>query len=308
MVPSAHSQQLIKKLSHILPTPANHHCAAIFKILLTRRLIEFILMSGLIFGANLFVIQNQFFSAVWPSFGVALGACFLRGNVMLIGCFFGWVISYLFNHIPLLATLVHATGFVVCIFIIRALTLRWVGALIPIVSLKSVINFLLLSATFVFIWTVLFYLSLSFYGIQSTALQWYLAWIGGFNGIVCLVPLCLTLDPFFQQYFIFRHSWRWYACGVLIIIAYALSLNYLNQPPAAYYCAIALMIALNFYARIFLLVPLCFTLLGLSVVLLGSNIFLTDRRSSIILTLFMVSSLTSMSVAIIKKQQHYKSM
>jgi len=194
-----------------------------FKVLFSLRILtEFLLSAVFVYIGLNFLILSQFTLAIWPATGVALTLVFIRGYYPCLGVVVGAFCAYYINSHFLSFSAIQAIGFASYICLTRYLALKWIGAIQPLNKLSSLILFLILSlatttAHVFFHQAIISYFDLSWHtSLQNTAIHV----LSQFNGILCLTPLTLILDPFAPKtYFSFNKknmSW-WLIClGILI--------------------------------------------------------------------------------------------
>lgn len=239
------------------------------RLVFSRRLAELIISSALIFMGQQFVTDNAFFAAIWPATGVGLSALFLRGHFLLCGIFLGSFLSYLHNHFPLPFCLTQSLLFTFYLYLVRVLSLKWIGPITPLAENSTFFHFLFLLSilTLLPIAGLFLELSLRFRAFEVTWFHLVAAWLGHLNGILCLTPLCLVLDPFTpKRYFKTWQSWQAFTIFILLChFAYYLPL------PFSFMLGLAplLFLILLVFAYRFGEVPTCVTLLGISVIYLG---------------------------------------
>lgn len=203
-------------------TAAEDHYKQFQILFYFRILTEFLLSAVFIYIGLNFLILSYFTLAIWPATGVALTLVFMRGYYpclgILVGAFFAYYLnSHLFSFCAL-----QAIGFTTYIYLTRYLALRWIGAIQPLNNLFSLILFLGLVATttacHTFLHqTIILYFALPWpYSLQDT----FTHFLAQFNGVLCLTPLTLILDPFVPKaYFSFNKknlSW-WLISGSILV-------------------------------------------------------------------------------------------
>lgn len=186
-----------------------------YRLYFTRRFCEWLFSAVLIFGGQQFLLQNGLFSAVWPAAGVGLSAIFLRGYLLLLGIFTGTLASYLYNSYPLTVSLSNSLVFTTNLFLIRYCCLRFFGAIAPLHNSRICLQFISVTLFFCALhtgWQYLFY----------PDLPWLMAFLGESNGILCLTPLCLVLEPFTVKKLFLKGSLPAWILGTIIVIAHSL--------------------------------------------------------------------------------------
>ena len=277
--------------------------AANFRALqLIRRSVEFIISTLLVFGGLQLLLQNGFYSPLWPATGVGLSALFLRGYFILGGIFVGSLLSYLYNNFDFLHSLGQSILFTLTLFAIRFLSLRYIGPVAPLSKLSVLLKFIylivLICALHVFFVLLI--------GLEKlpTLIEWYSAWLGEINGILCLTPLALVFDPFVPQRYFSKLQWRWWSMALILITLQGL---YFVLPPIpSFGFSLFILMALRFYALHRGVVPTTFTLLGISVIYLGGAIapfelFIQTKtywHATVLLTLFTASIIMSLIISI----------
>lgn len=286
------------------------------RLVLTRRLAEFFFIALIIFGGHQLVLLNGFFSPIWPAAGVALSAIFLRGNFLLLGIFLGTFSSYVYNLYSWQASLSQALLFTSFIFCCRYFSLKWIGPVTPLSNAtvlgKFIALIVFLSIIHISITTVIL---MKLYGGEVSLFDGLMALLGEINGILCLTPLSLVFDPFTpQQYFTFQQK-KWWLCALGLIFChflfFAMSTEISNT-----ILSVTLLILLCAYATYFGQIPLCVTLFGISVVYLAGvmptpHLFNGDSTKysvEIIVSLFTISIMTSLTIATIKQQRIYSTL
>jgi integral membrane sensor domain MASE1 len=280
-----------------------------WRLVISRRTAEFIISTLLIFGGQQFLNQIGYFSPVWPATGVALSAVFLRGNFLLLGILCGTLLNNLFNHLPWHLNLFMGFGFTFFIWITRSLALRFIGAITPISFVRVWIQFILLIALTCALYTAFLY----FLGIFSTRhsifFNLYSAWLGNFNGILYLTPLCLIFEPFVPQKYFTSKTRLWWLISIAIIGSHFLffALSFTSALAVSGF----LIFVLAFYALAFGQIPTCITLLGISTVYItganpGPSLFnlRTSQEISMLLMLFTLSAIISITIATFKQQKY----
>lgn len=290
-----------------------HFTHAYYRLVLTRRIAETLIMALLIMGGQQFLIQHTFLSALWPITGVALAGVFLRGNFLLLGTFLGSLVGYLHFHLPLGASLALSFLFTIYIFLLRYLSLKWMGPITPIPTLKIWVKFCLLisllSAVHI---SLLLKILTSLFPFKPTLFNWVIGWLGQVNGILCLTPLCLIFDPFAPARYFRLSQWSWWTCAGLII---GINLVYFLCS-ASYSLTFSIITGLVImaYALRFGQIPTGITLLGLSVLQLSmftltpSSRILHENSSSILLSVlcFTLTAFGGLAVATAKEEKKFK--
>ncbi len=229
------------------------------RLYITRRLFEWLFSAVLIFGGQEFLLKNGMYSPAWPAAGVGLSALFLRGDILVLGIFTGSLTSYLFNNFPLTVSLSNSILFTANLWLIRFCCLRFFGTIAPMHATKVCLQFIAVVVFFCGLhtgWQYLFY----------PELPWLMAFIGEVNGILCLTPLCLSLEPFTVKRLFVRGSLpAWLAGGTLVV---GHSLFFFLPAKLAVPWAIILMVAIYIYAHHFRAAATGMTLLAISVVYL----------------------------------------
>lgn len=274
------------------------------RLILMRRVFEFIISTLLFYGGQQFLISNAFFSPIWLTTGAALAAIFLRGNFLLLGIFAGTLIAYSSNHLPWGISLSLSLLFIIYIYSIRKLAFVTIGAIAPLYNNAVLWKFYGLIALLSAIYSFLFF---AIMGLQSTGvgfLFWvYVGWLAQINGIICVTLICLMFDP----YVMYRHFHKvrlWSVIAVVIVICHLCYFFAPSGVPTMILSAIFLAI-LCAYASYFGKVATCALLLGIAIIYLGGivapfHLFHADSsrlQVVVILALFTLSAMLSASVA-----------
>lgn len=196
-----------------LAVPAQAIQARYNRLYFTRRICEWLFSTILIFGGQQFLLENGLYSPVWPAAGVGLSALFLRGDILVLGIFTGTFASYLFNHFPITVSLANSLMFTLNLYLIRFCCLRFFGSIAPMHSTRICLQFLFITMLFCTLhtgWQYLYY----------PDLPWLMALIGEVNGILCLTPLCLSLEPFVVKRLFVKGSLRAWLCGIIILLGH----------------------------------------------------------------------------------------
>ncbi|MGE3319234.1 MAG: hypothetical protein AB7I18_08045 [Candidatus Berkiella sp.] len=243
-----------------LAVPAHAMQSRYNRIYFTRRICEWLFSAILIFGGQEFLLKNGLYSPVWPAAGVGLSALFLRGDILVLGIFTGTFASYLFNHFPLTVSLANSLMFTLNLYLIRVVCLRFFGSIAPMHSTRVCLQFVLVTLFFCALhtgWQYLFY----------PDLPWLMAFIGESNGILCLTPLCLSLEPFVVKRLFVKGSLCAWLFGGAIVLGH--TLFFFLPATWAIALAAALFVALCLYANHFRAASTGMLLLGISVVYLS---------------------------------------
>jgi hypothetical protein len=284
------------------------------RLYLTRRAAEFIFCALIIFGGHQLIIQNGFFSALWPASGVALSALFLRGNNMLLGIFIGTLSSYLYNRYPILVSLHQTFLFTLFIFLTRQLALFWLGTVTPLANVKIFAKFSfllgLLCAFHIFLISKVLN---SIYGAPVYNFDWYIAWIGELNGILCLTPLCLVFEPFVPEKFLNKENAAWWIFTIVITLCHLLFFVIPSGMPSIG-LAVFFLIVLCLYAKFFGQVPTCITIFCISIVYLAgvqplSHLFhLNSSKLDVVvlLSLFSLAMIISICIGTYQQQKYFE--
>ena len=229
------------------------------RLYFTRRFFEWLFSAVLIFGGQEFLLKNGLYSPVWPAAGVGLSALFLRGDILVLGILTGSLTSYLFNNFPLTVSLGNSILFTANLWLIRFCCLRFFGTIAPMHSTKVCLQFICVVLFFCAIhigWQYLYY----------PDLPWLMGFIGEVNGILCLTPLCLSLEPFtVKRLFVKGSLPAWFAGGAIVI---GHGLFFFLPVVVAIPWAMTLLVALCLFAHHFRAAPTGMTLLATSVVYL----------------------------------------
>lgn len=289
-------QKFSTKISvHLIEKTPSYH-SIYQRLVIKRRVTEFVMCYLLILGGQQLLIQNIFFAPLWPAAGVALSAVFLRGNTMLLSIFMGTLTSLWVFHPPLLPSLFYSGLFTLMIYLIRYCALRYIGAVQPIVQRRILINFIGIISVFCALHITL----LQFLG----ELPWIISFLSEMNGFLCLTPLCLIFTPFVPaEYFHAKLTWwRW---ALLIIFAHSLFF-FLAPGLPSIMLAVGFFFILAFYARIYGQIPTGIALLGISTLYLGGTLpfphlfspLSSEWETQILLGIFLATNITSLMIAI----------
>lgn len=261
------------------------------RLVLTRRLLELIISILLIFGGQLFVIQNGFFCPVWAGTGVALSAIFLRGNFLLVGIFLGSISSYLYNHYSLLQSILLSILFTAYIYLIRQCCLRFIGPVTPFAETKVLWKFIVVIGILTALDVSLIFLLLdSIKPLNLSFSNFFLAaYWGQLNGILCITPLCLIFEPFIPERYFQKTNWQW-KIGVILIIACQFLVYVFPQCLFNIGLALFSAIFLFFFGKQYGQFPTGVALLGISVVYLGAN----HCQSSLLFFLLTLTSIIAL--------------
>lgn len=245
-----------------LAVPARAMQSHYNRVYFTRRICEWLFSAILIFGGQQFLLNNGLYCPVWPAAGVGLSALFLRGNILVLGIFTGTFASYLFNHFPLTVSLANSLMFTLNLYLIRLVCLRFFGSIAPMHSTRIGFQFIFVTLVFCALhtgWQYLFY----------PDLPWLMAFIGETNGILCLTPLCLSLEPFVVKRLFVKGSLKAWLLGGAIVLGHTLFFFL----PASWAIPLAalLVVALCVYATHFRAASTGMLLLGISVVYLSGT-------------------------------------
>lgn len=266
----AFKRELEKK--NLLPSEITHFSQSFRKLVITRRLSELAISILLIFGGQLFVIQNAFFCPVWVGTGVALSGVFLRGHFILLGIFLGSLASYLNNHYPLFVSFLQSGLFTLYIYSIRLCSLHFIGPVTPIPSRSVLGKFLLLIMVLTAIDVIAIYFIFKL--TTTISISWkpfFLnAFSGQLNGILCLTPLCLIFEPFIPEKYFKSSSSSWWISALFLI---SLQFLYFLFPQCWQSILLSLCLVLSFfvYGKIFGQFPTGMLLLGVAIVYLGAT-------------------------------------
>jgi len=286
---------------------------AFMRLVLTRRLAEFLFSAIIIFGGHQLVLLNGFFSPIWPATGVALSAVFLRGNILLLGIFVGTFSSYVYNLYSWQISLYQALLFISFIFCCRQFSLKWIGPVTPLAKTSVLCKFIVLIILFSSIHiSLMTRILVQTYGGNISFFDWSTAVLGEINGILCLTPLCLVFDPFVPQRYFTRQEKKWWLSALGLILGHFIFFA-LTSEIATLILSVILLILLCAYAIHFGQIPLCATLFGISVVYLTGvlptpHLFhqnATEQTVQMIFNLFTISIITSLILATAKQEQHY---
>lgn len=279
-----------------LAKPMPIYQSQFYRLYFTRRFCEWLFSTILIFGGQQFLLQNGLFSAVWPAAGVGLSAIFLRGYLLLLGVMTGTLASYLYNSYPFTVSFANSFVFTANLFLIRYCCLRFFGAMAPLHTTRICFQFICVTLFFCALhtgWQYLFY----------PDLPWLMAFLGESNGILCLTPLCLVLEPFTVKKLFMKGSLPAWIVGTTIVIAQ--SLFFFVHADWAPLWASGLLVAMCLFAYHYRGAATGMLLLGVSVVYLTGSfepfeIFQRAwplKTTIIVLGLFTLSCLFSLLLA-----------
>lgn len=260
-----------------------------------RRVCETLFVTALISGSQQHLLMDGIFGPISPVTGIALSALFLRGRSMLVGIFLGNLISYLFSYVPMGAAMLYSSIFTLYILLIRETCLRLMGPVTPLDKVETLIQFTVICSFFSALHVIL----------MSTVLiipiSFYQTWLGELNGILYLTPLCLMFEPFSTERFFTKQAWRWWICSLVILV---LQCAMLVAPESYIFPTSMTMFAIIcVYAFIFEPIPLGFTLLGLSVLYLGTSFSQHAYESKAIITILLLQAIISLSITICRFQR-----
>tara|TARA_R110002110_G_scaffold121431_2_gene297282 strand:- start:114515 stop:115444 length:930 start_codon:yes stop_codon:yes gene_type:complete len=215
-------------------------CYKQFNVLFFFRILtEFLLSAVFIYIGINFLILSQFTLAIWPASGVALTLVFIRGYYPCLGMFVGAFCAYDINSHLLSFSALQAVNFVSYIALTRYLALKWIGAIQPLNKLSVLVLFLglvaLTTACHIFLHqSLITYFGLPWtYNLQNSITHF----LAQFNGILCLTPLTLILDPFAPKtYFSLTKrnlSW-WLMCSFILISSVCLIVLNPTLSPAVF--------------------------------------------------------------------------
>lgn len=233
------------------------------RLYFTRRFCEWLFSAILIFGGQQFLLENGLYSPVWPAAGVGLSAIFLRGNLLLLGIFTGSLASYLLKQYPLTVSISNSLLFTINLFLIRFICIRFFGAIAPMHTSKIALQFILVVIACCVLhigWVYLFY----------PDLPWLMGVLGEVNGILCLTPLCLCLEPFTVKRLFVKGSYPAWIAGSTVVLGHALF--FFIPAHVAIVWAVILIFALWLYAYRFRAASTGMTLLGISIVYLTGGL------------------------------------
>jgi hypothetical protein len=282
------------------------------KIFLYRRATELVFGLLLIWGGQQFVLQNHFFSPLWPASGIALSALFLRGNIMLGGLFLGSFLSFYYYHFDVLFSLILSGLFMFYIYAIRQLCLRYIGPVAPLIKQTIFWKFIALLTPLSAAYALIFFKILKLIEPSLTLLPIHIGffWIAQMIGILCLTPLCLSVDPFDYQYYFSKENKTWWGVSLLIFSAHLLYYILPGGWPSLF-LSLFFIICMGGYAKKFGQFPTLVTFFGLSIVYLSAlrapyAIFHTQStlaQTFYLLLLFLINILFSVSLSIAKKER-----
>ena len=298
---------------NLIPPGRRSFRAGYCRLVFMRRAFEFIISSLLFCGGQQFLISNNFFSPIWLTTGAALAAIFLRGNFLLVGIFVGTLIGYLINHLPWHISLTLSLLFVIYIYLIRKLAFLTMGPVAPLFNNAILWKFYGLIAVLSAVYSYLFFSLMGLKSVGATFFLVYTGWLAQINGILCITLICLMFDP----YLMYRHFHKvrlWSILAMVIVICHLFYFFIPAGTPTLILSIIFLAIMCG-YGKYFGKVATCATLLGIAVIYLGgiiSPFHLFQPNSSrlqvmITLTLFTLTAMLSISVAMLKRADTFKS-
>lgn len=262
-----------------------------------RRVCETLFIAALIYGCQQHLLIDGFFGPISPVTGAALSALFLRGRTMLLGIFLGNLISYITSQVDLPSALLFSSLFTGTVFLTREVCLRWIGPVAPLSKANVLFQFFLVASLFSGIHILL----VNAFLIRPIPL--YISWLGEVNGILYLTPLCLLLEPFANERYFNRQAWHWWVFSLALI---ASQLLIFLVPESAMNihlglsCVIFALVCL--YGYYFEPIPLGITLLGLSVLYLGTSLMQSAYDSNLIITVLALQALLGFSISIARAQ------
>lgn len=255
-----------------------------------RRVFETLFIAALIFGSQQHLLIDGIFGPISPVTGIALSALFLRGRTMLLGIFLGNLISYLVSQIDLPIAILYSFIFTCYIFLTREACLLWIGPVVPLNKTKSLIQFFIICAIFSGIHVLLVS------ELLIVPLSLYSSWLGEVNGMLYLTPLCLLFEPFAHERYFTKRAWRWGA----VTIALMACQTAIFLVPENFEFALSLIVfaLVCLFGFCFPPIPLGVTLLGLSVLYLGTSLMQSAYDSREIITVLMLQALLGYSISI----------
>ena len=265
-----------------------------------RRLVEFFLTTLIFFGGQQFVIQNHYFSPLWPAFGVAVSAVLLRGSRLLFGIGLGTSACFWMTGMPWAANLVQTALFLGTVYALQRLSHKIIGSVQPLENIIVLLKFLALSSVLIGIYAYL---------LLPSWFLGYHAWIGMLNSLLCLTCLCLVFNPFLPARY-FKRTASWWKVSVGLIV---LHVGFFFLPTGTWAIAYAGILggSLSLYAFYYGQFPLCVTLMGISVIYLDGalpqyQLFqqrFSPHESSLIISLFTVSAVISLIIGTYQQQK-----
>ena len=185
----------ILQSNHIIPRTKKY----VFyyrRLYLYRRITEFVIITLLQYtGLTLGTIHYEAIP-LWPASGVAVAMVFFRGERIWPGLFFGSVLAYWVNHVPLGVSLLASALHLLEALMIKRCTHKIIGAFLPVQHAASILKFYLVSAgiSFVISGTLLALINPDAFWPHLIISQWLTLWLANFGGIVVFAPACLIWD------------------------------------------------------------------------------------------------------------------
>lgn len=255
---------------------------------LIRRALECFLSTLLIWGGYQLAFPQPYATCFHPVTGVALSLLFLRGDLILASIALGTFLSYYYNHITLLDSILQAFLFTVFVYFTRLTALKWIGPVAPLFTRIILLKFLFVLV----LWSVLY----SFFSTLSSFSfpLFYFKWIHTFNGLCYITPLCLIFDLFLFQLFFQKQSKLWMLYSLLLILANITFYFLLHFPTYSLFFSVIYLLLFTSFAFYFGKFPSYITLLGNIVLLSGiplqinSNAFSTHSFPSLFLPHFLL--------------------
>lgn len=270
---SIKSTQLNEYLKHNLKsTKAKGYGGPFYRLWLTRVVTEFCLTAAFIYVGLNFLLLSQFSLNVWPAAGVGLTVLFLRGYSPIIAIGVGAFSAFYFHPFSWYFSLLQALGMTLYIYSLRALSIKWIGPIQPVNQCTQLFFFLLLSLVLTLSHIIYLYvLFFSFIGTSSLKFSHLLIHtFAEYNGIVCLTPLALMLDPYTIKNYFSKNklNFTWWGCLFAILcLVIALGMHSGLKPNAVF--MLTALSSITLIALFFGQIPASFFILLLAVCVLG---------------------------------------
>lgn len=270
-----------------------------YQLFFIRFFLEFCITAAFIYVGYNFIIQSQFSLNLWPAPGVALTVLFLRGYLPAVAIYIGTFFAFYQNDFSLLFSNLQAIGFCSFVLATRYLTLRLIDPIQPVHKSYSLLAFISIVLPLSFC-----HCALNFIFFKSTDYIWPhsfmdLCWqsLAQFNGIVCLTPLTLMLDPYaIKSYFSKRWTNIIWWLGLLLVFLMLATVGVLDYLEMSLYSAILGISIIAVFALIFGQIPAALLLLTVAVCALGGlfddNPHPPYINHKVIMTLSLISSLS----------------
>lgn len=283
-----------------LMTYAKSNLKKYYYLFYLRRLAEFVLCGAFIYVGVHFLILSHFNLLIWPAMSVGLTIAFLRGNYTYIGIIFGAFFAFYFNSNLVTFSFIQALLFTLCIFMIRSLSLTWIGPVQPISQVVILLKFILIVAIVTYVHVLSNHLVIQYFGLPwpFELQQLYLHWLAELNGIFCLTIFSLVFDPFVpSKYFNFYKKNTLWILSLVIILGSHFCFIGVTSPTLVILMMLGFLISACLFAYYFYQIPTVCLLLGMGLLYLGglhdfiTNNFKNAYLSESYLTLFCVTSL-----------------